>query len=164
MSPSAPVSVAFNTAGIISLLIGVVLPNAVGYFTNESMNKGLKAAILAGLSGVSAVLAQWLDALNNHQHFLWQASVLSALTTWLLAEGTYLRIWKPSGLSDKLQRKGVTDAKLGVTPLAQPSDDSGVSDQDPGYVSRHSMSLGKIGLVQSTPSSPEVTATSENPA
>lgn len=161
MSPSAPVSVAFNTAGIISLLIGVVLPNAVGYFTNESMNKGLKAAILAGLSGVSAVLAQWLDALNNHQHFLWQASVLSALTTWLLAEGAYLRIWKPSGLSDKLQRNGVTDAALGISPPARSSD---VSDQDPSYISRHSMSLGKIGLVQSTVSSPEPTATSENPA
>lgn len=151
MSPSAPVSVAFNTAGIISLLIGVVLPNAVGYFTNESMNKGLKAAILAGCSAVSAVLTQWLDALNNHQHFLWQASVLSAVTTWLLAEGSYLRIWKPSGVSDKLQRHGVTDAALGVSPPPQSSD---VSDQDPGYVSRHSMSLGKIGLVQSTAPSP----------
>jgi len=156
MSSNAPVAVAFNTAGVISLIIGIVLPNAVGYFTNESMNKGLKAAILAGLSGVSAVLTQWLDAIKANQHFVWQASVISAVTTWLLAEGSYLRVWKPSGISDKLQRKGVTDEKLGLPPRTD------VSDQPMSYVSRHSMSVGKIGSVQSTGESPAGPATPGN--
>lgn len=103
-------ALAFNTAGIISLVVGFVLPNVVGYFTNCSLNKGMKAAILAGLAAASSFLTQWGDAATNGRPFVWQAAVLNAVATWLVAEGAYLRIWKPSGVSDYLQSVGVKDA------------------------------------------------------
>lgn len=140
---TAPVVLAFNTAGIISLLIGFVLPNAVGYCTQASMNKGVKAALLAATAAVSGVLTQWLDAINNDHHFAWQASALSAVATWLIAEGSYLRIWKPSGLSDVLQGMGIADAPSVADAVADTED----------YTSRHSASAAKIGEVPSTVSS-----------
>jgi hypothetical protein len=99
-------NLAFSTAGVISLLVGFVLPILVGYFTKASLNPGLKAAILAATAGLSGVLTQWLDAINNNQHFAWQAAVLSAVATWITAEASYLRIWKPSGVSDVVQAAG----------------------------------------------------------
>jgi hypothetical protein len=99
---------AYNTAGILSLLIGVVLPVIVGYFTSGHLNSGVKATVLALLAGLTAVLAQWLDAVNNSQHFAWQTAVISAFATWLVAEATYFKIWKPSGVAETLKEVGVT--------------------------------------------------------
>lgn len=100
------VNLAFSTGGIVSLLVAWVLPIVVGYFTKASLNSGLKAAILAALSGITAVLSQWLTAINDNQHFAWQAAVLTAFGTWVVAEATYFKIWKPTGLSDIVQAAG----------------------------------------------------------
>lgn len=102
-------SVAFNTGGVISLLIGTVLPVVVGYITKESLNPGLKSGILAGIAGLSGLLTQWLDAITSGTHFAWQAAVLSAFATWLVGEASYYKWWKPSGISDAVQNRGVTD-------------------------------------------------------
>lgn len=105
------VNIALDTGGIISILIGTVLPIVVGYVTAASLNSGLKAAILAGFAGLSGVLSQWLTAINNNQHFAWQAAVISAFLTYLVAEASYFKIWKPSGVSDVVQAAGpISDA------------------------------------------------------
>jgi hypothetical protein len=99
----------FDTAGVVSLLVGTVLPLLVGLLTKRSMNSGLKAAVLALLSALSAFLTQWLTALDNAQHFLWQAAVLSALATFAVAAGTHYQVWKPAGVASALADKGITD-------------------------------------------------------
>ena len=117
---------AFDTGGIISLLVGTLLPIFVGYITTEKLNSGLKAAILAGVSAISGVLSQWLDAINNNTHFAWQAAVLSAFLTWAVGEATYFKWWKPTGVSDYVQSKGITSS----TPVDAPVDGGAVDAVD----------------------------------
>lgn len=96
-TPSQNFLSTFNVGGIISLLVGTVLPLAVNFFTKANINQGVKAIILAFLSGVSAVLGQWLDAINNDTPFIWEAAVLSALLTFGIAILSVFGLWKPGG-------------------------------------------------------------------
>ena len=118
-------NIALNTGGVISLLVGTVLPLIVGYVTKASMNKGLKSSILAALSGASAVLSQWAVSLEHQLPFAWQASVVSALITFAVAEGTYLKIWKASGISDLVQAKGVVDPETPASTSSTVSSSTG---------------------------------------
>lgn len=114
---------------MISLAVGTVLPILVGFFTTEKLNPGLKAAILAAISGVSAVLSQWANAINAHAHFAWPAALLSAFVTWGVGEATYFKWWKPGGVSDYVQSKGVTSSPTVDEPV-----DSGGSSATTGPV------------------------------
>lgn len=117
-----------NTAAVLSLLMGTVLPLLVGLVTKRSMNAGLKAAILAALSSVSSVLTQWGQALSDHQHFAWQAAVTGALVTWITGELTYLKVWKPSGIAATVQSKGNADQPLDNSMFAYSSYDDSVTE------------------------------------
>lgn len=115
-----------DTAGVISLLLGTVLPLLVGLLTSRSLNPGVKAALLAALSGLASVLTQWLAALNSGQHFAWQQVVVSAFLTWAVGELSYLKLWRPSGAAARLADLGVRDR---VAPDATPAaGDYGDSD------------------------------------
>lgn len=111
----------FDTATIISLLIGSVLPMLVAIVTKESWNATLKGVLLLLFSAVSSVLSQWLTALNNHQVFAWQAVVVGALVTFATGFLTHQGVWKPGGASNWVQRNvGVTDPKVGNVPAVEP--------------------------------------------
>jgi len=75
----------FNLGGVISLLVGTVLPLVVNFITKASMGEGVRFFLVALLSALSAVLGQWLEAINNHIQFVWEAAVLSALLTFATA-------------------------------------------------------------------------------
>lgn len=111
----------FDTYGILSLAIGVLLPNLVGLITKESLNSGLKGFLLAGATGATAALTQWRDAVHAHAHLDWRNAVMSGIVTWVLAEMSYQQWWKPSGISDWLQGKLLADP---------PSDPAGVTVSD----------------------------------
>lgn len=115
---------ALNTAAVLSLLNGTVLPLLVGLAIKRSMNAGLKAAILAGASSLSSVLTQWAQAVHDHQHFVWQSAVAGALVTWITAELAYFKVWKPSGIASWVQTKGNADQPLDSSMFAYGSYDS----------------------------------------
>lgn len=110
------VAATFDTAGILAMLVGTVLPLLVGAVTRITLNAGVKALILLLLSAVTAVLSQWLTALTDAQAFHWQAAVLSAITTFLVGLGSHYQLWKPSGLAYRLGVDG-----LNPTPSHQPA-------------------------------------------
>lgn len=121
---TATVASTFGTAGILSMLVGTLLPLIVGAVTRLTLNAGAKALLLLALSAITAVLSQWLTALNNAQAFHWQAAVLSAFTTFAVGVGTHYQLWKPSGIAYKVGVNGVVP-----TPSHQPGAlDLGYSD------------------------------------
>lgn len=102
----------FDTLGIISLLLGTILPLLVAVVSRESWNATVKGIVLLALSGLAAVLTQWAQAIASGTSFIWQAVALSALLTFVTGIVTHNYVWKPGGLSTFVQRSvGNTDAQ-----------------------------------------------------
>lgn len=96
----------FDLAQVISLLVGVVLPLLTGLVTKTSTSAGFKAVVLLALSAVTAVLTDFLAALNGGTAFDLGATLLTALGTFLIGVGMHFGIWKPTGVAAGLQRVG----------------------------------------------------------
>jgi predicted membrane-bound spermidine synthase len=96
----------FDLAQVISLLVGVVLPLLTGLVTKTSTSAGFKAVLLLALSAVTAVLTDYLTALNAGTAFDLGTTLLTALGTFLVGVGMHFGIWKPTGVSIGLQRVG----------------------------------------------------------
>lgn len=110
----------YNTATIISLVIGYVLPLAVAFVSRESWNATVKGLLLLAFSGITSVLSQWLDALNANTHFAWQNVVVSSLLTFATGAISHSYIWKPGGAAAYVQRNmGNTESGLGTTPAIE---------------------------------------------
>jgi predicted membrane channel-forming protein YqfA (hemolysin III family) len=99
---------ALDTAGIIALLVGTVLPLITALLVKSDWNRDAKGVALLALSGLTAVLAQWGQALTSDVPFDWRAVVLSAIGTFLVALATHYGIWKDSPTQEKLLAKGNT--------------------------------------------------------
>ena len=96
----------FETAQILSLFVGVVLPLLVGYVTKASWGGGVRAIALAFLSAVSGFLSTALEAGVG---FDWRTTLLTVLGTFLVAVGTHFGFWRPVGASERLKSAGVKD-------------------------------------------------------
>ena len=96
----------FDTAQVLSLVIGTVLPLLVGLVTRSSASPGLRAVTLAVLSAVSAFLAEWLHTVNAGTPFDVASTVLAVLGTFLVAVGTHFGFWQATGISDKVKAVG----------------------------------------------------------
>lgn len=100
----------FDTAQILSLVVGIVLPLLVGFVTKESWSGGVKAVTLAFLSAASGFLTEALAVVNAGTAFDWQATLVAVLGTFLVAVGLHVGIWKPLGATAAVQRAGVKDS------------------------------------------------------
>lgn len=101
----------FTTAGvqILSLFIGVVLPLLVGLVTRVTTSAGTKATLLAVLSAVTGLLTELLAATQANTSYDLAQGVLTAIATFLVGVGLHYGLWKPTGVSAKLQ-----DVNVGV--------------------------------------------------
>ncbi|MFI6495907.1 hypothetical protein [Nonomuraea typhae] len=99
----------FDTAQILSLVVGIVLPLLVGYVTKESWSGGVKAVILAFLAAVSGFVTEALDAVNAGTSFDWRATLVAVLGTFLVAVGMHYGLYKPTGAAEAVGRAGVKD-------------------------------------------------------
>ncbi|GAA2322177.1 hypothetical protein GCM10010149_89150 [Nonomuraea roseoviolacea subsp. roseoviolacea] len=96
----------FETAQVLSLVIGVVLPLLTGYVTKASWGGGVRAIVLAFLSAVSGFLT---EALSAGSAFDWNATLLAVLGTFLVAVGTHFGFWNPTGVAAAVKSAGVKD-------------------------------------------------------
>lgn len=103
------VSVAFDTAGIVSVIVGTVIPLLTALVAKEHWARDLKGVITLVLSAVSGLLSQFLESLQTNNDFHWKAAVLSAAATFLWALATYFGIWKNGVVQTKLINSGNTD-------------------------------------------------------
>jgi hypothetical protein len=98
-----------NLGLTLKLIIGVVIPLAVGLVTTKVTASGTKALLLAGLSLVAGVLTEFAAAVSAGQTFELFASLAGALTIFLIAVGTHYGLWKPVGASRALQAVGARE-------------------------------------------------------
>lgn len=102
-------TVTLDTAGLLSMAIGLLLPVLVGLVTTRVTSGGVKATLLAGLAALSGFLTTWLAAVNsNSLDWRWQDAVFAALLTWGTAVATHFGFLIPTGLKAKAQNALIT--------------------------------------------------------
>lgn len=90
-----------TTYQLITLLSGVLLPIVVALVTRLNTSSQARAILLLALSGISAVLNEWLSTSGG---FDWQKAVWGAVTTFIIGVATLYGLWKPTGVSDAAKR------------------------------------------------------------
>lgn len=95
----------FELAQIISILVGGVLPLVTGLVTKATWSGGVRAVVLLGLSGLTAVLTDYLGALNGGAPFDWGTALTAAFLTFLTGVGTYFGLWKPTTVAVRFKTK-----------------------------------------------------------
>ena len=93
----------------LSVAIGIVLPLIVGFVTKNSWGSGVRAALLAFLSGATAFLTSWKGAVDAHAAFDVVSALLTWLATFLTGYGVHAGLLSPVGLADAAKNSGVTD-------------------------------------------------------
>ncbi len=97
---------------ILSLLVQVLLPLAVGFITKRSMAPSVKAILLVFLTVVTQWATTALEAVNSGAAFEWKAWVYNILVGFVISVAVHYGLWKPTGASDSAQDAGpVTDRK-----------------------------------------------------
>ena len=87
----------------VSSLLGVIIPIVVGVITKSSASPGLKAVANIVLSGVAAVVTQ--NLVEGGGAVLSQDTLVLAALTWVVSIATYFGLYKPAGVTDKVQTK-----------------------------------------------------------
>lgn len=92
-----------SSVDLINVVVGTLLPLLVGIVTREVTNSNVKAVLLLFLSGVSAVLVEWL---HNEGTFDWGRVILAALVTFVVGVASHFGFWKSTGATPALQKTG----------------------------------------------------------
>lgn len=87
----------------ISLIVGTVLPVAVGVVTKSTTSAGLKAILLAAFSCASGFLSEWGEAGDG---FMWSTALFTWGATFVTAVAMHFGVWKPTGVAAKAQEVG----------------------------------------------------------
>jgi hypothetical protein len=99
---------------LLTLLVTVLLPLLVGLVTTSTVAGGTKALLLAALAAATGLGGELLDALTRGQVYDLAAGLSTALTAFLIAVGLHYGLWKPLGLSRRLQLVGAHRDENGV--------------------------------------------------
>lgn len=97
-----------DAAQLIGLLLTAVLPLLVGLVTTRVTDGRVKAVLLALLSLVTGLLSELAAAVNAGVTYDLGAGLTVGLTGFLIAVGLHFGLYKPTGLTDKVQALGVT--------------------------------------------------------
>lgn len=98
--------VQFDTAQVLTLVIGTVLPLLAGLLTRANASAGVRALVLLVLAAISSFLTAWLDAVNNNTALDIGATLLAVLGTFLVGVGTHFGLWRALGASEAVKRTG----------------------------------------------------------
>lgn len=88
---------------IVALVINVFMPLVVGLVTKRVTSSGLKAILLAGITGGVSFVTELVKEESNF-------SLGTALLTWMLgfvvAVGVHFGLWRPTAIAGKMQDIG----------------------------------------------------------
>lgn len=99
-------AVHFDTAQVLSLVIGTVLPLLAGLVTRWNASPGARAITLLALSAITSFLTMWLDAVKTSTALDIGAALLTVLGTFLVGVGTHFGLWNAVGVADAVKRTG----------------------------------------------------------
>jgi hypothetical protein len=95
----------FNTAQLISMALGVVIPLINGLVTKYGAASA-RVYLQIILSAVAGFLTEWISALDAGQAINWTQFAMGWIATLVTALSVEAKIWAPLGVSDKLKRVG----------------------------------------------------------
>jgi hypothetical protein len=94
---------------VLTLLAGFGIPVLVGLVTKFSTSGAVKAVLLAALALIAGVVAEAITAAQAEEAFDIFGSIYGFAGTFIVAVAAHFGIWKPTGVTDKVQSIGVTD-------------------------------------------------------
>lgn len=87
----------YSDMGLLTILIGVVVPLLVGLLTKLNASPGIKATLNLGLTAIGAALVT-----SNQVGFSWKPFLVNAGVAWAVSVGTYYGFYKPTGVAPKV--------------------------------------------------------------
>lgn len=90
----------------LGLLIGVVLPVLVGLATTRVTHNGVKAVLLLLLSGLNALVVEFVNA-GSPESYDWGSAVILAGVSFAIGVLTHFGLYKPLGVSERVAGIGV---------------------------------------------------------
>ena len=99
---------ALDIPQLLNLLLAVGFPVLVGLVTKQVTRPGRKAVLLATISLASGLVTALLAAITAGIPFDLLAALLTGLAAWIIAIATHYGIWKPTGVTAKVQAIGST--------------------------------------------------------
>lgn len=107
------VAFTLDPLAVVQLCIAVVLPVLVGLVTTRVTSSGAKATLLAALSLFSSLLVELARALTDGVTYDLGVALLAALPAFVVSVATHYGLWKPTGVTDKVQAAGRHAAPTG---------------------------------------------------
>jgi hypothetical protein len=98
-----------SVSGLLSLVIAVLLPLAVGLLTKQSTSPAVKAVLLLGFAAAKSFLEAWLAAVNTDVTFAWVPVLITVFVNFAIAGAVHFNLWKPVGASAAAQRAFTSD-------------------------------------------------------
>lgn len=93
---------------VLGGISGVVLPIVVGLVTTRVTHSGTKAILLAALSVIINIVTELGDTLADGTAYDLGTALVAGLFTFLIGVGLHFGLYKPAGVSDRVQAIGVT--------------------------------------------------------
>lgn len=93
----------FETAQLLSMLIGLLLPILNGLVTrwDNSTGRTYLQLVLAAVAGFGT---EWIDALTNAVAYDWRQAAVGYLVTLVTSIAVQAGVWRPLGVSDAAKR------------------------------------------------------------
>ena len=96
----------FSLAQTLGLVLSVLLPLLVGLVTKTVTDSGIKATLLAALAAITGFVTEAFTAVQGDVPFNIVSAGMVALASFLVGVGMHFGLWKPTGVSERLQRIG----------------------------------------------------------
>lgn len=91
---------------VLTLLVNVILPLLVALVTQKLTKSKYQAVLLALLASVTGFVSELIAAASHGTQFdIWTA-LFAAITGFVTAVAAHYGLWKPTGVSAKLQAVG----------------------------------------------------------
>lgn len=87
-------------------VIPVFLPVLVGLVTKFTTSASLKSILLLGLSVLTALLTELVTAVNAGEVYNLGMGLLMALITFVTGVAIHFGLWRPTGVTDRVQAVG----------------------------------------------------------
>lgn len=97
-----------TTQMLVTVLIGLIAPIAVGLVTKASTSAGVKAVLLLTIAALVGVGQGFVDTPAG-ETWNWQIAVFNAAVAWVAAVATHFGLYKPTGVSATAQKLLIRD-------------------------------------------------------
>lgn len=95
-----------DPATVVQILVAIVLPVLVGLVTTRVTSGAVKAWLLAGLSLTTSLLVELGRAIAQGVTYDLGVALLAAIPAFVVSVATHYGLWRPTGVTDKVQAVG----------------------------------------------------------